>query len=285
MRANRTVNIVGVTALALLAALMPVSATAEDSAETQLEQAKALDAEQNPVLRGDLPVTFPKGAPYPLFAGVDDATLPTSSFLIDPVTDTNIPAFGGAEVWGSAYDPDNDKVYFNDGAVLYEWPVSSPTVTMLGTIMDVTGATLTMTGLAFYDGALYGVRNVANEAVYLIDTTTYVAAVFIDYDDATVDCGGFAADPNNGDFYCTSDVTATRGLNLINPDGTLTLITAYPDSQTDIDGLAVSDDGFAYLVIDQPGSIYVWNFGAAAFDHTGKRHAYALPTHHLVLDE
>jgi hypothetical protein len=34
--------------------------------------------------------------------------------------------------------------------------------------------------------------------------------------------------------------------------------------QTDIDGLAVSDDGSAYLVTDEPGFIYVWGFAGGA---------------------
>jgi energy-converting hydrogenase Eha subunit F len=124
-----------------------------------------------------------------------------------------------------------------------------------------------MVALAFYDCVLYGTRNVANEAVYAINTTTFVATVFIDYVDADYDFGGLGVDPNTGEFYGTNDdlTPFDRGLFRINMDGTGTLIAPYPDSQTDIDGLAVSNDGFAYLVIDEPGSIYVYDFGGSAY--------------------
>ncbi|MCB0207434.1 MAG: hypothetical protein KDH89_21645, partial [Anaerolineae bacterium] len=124
-----------------------------------------------------------------------------------------------------------------------------------------------MVGLAFYNGQLYGVKNIANEAIWAIDTNTLVATVFIDYADADFDLGGFAADPNTGEFYATNDDTTPNGSGLfrINPDGSGTLIAPYPAGQTDIDGLAVSDDGYAYLVIDEPGFIYVYDLVGNAY--------------------
>jgi len=91
--------------------------------------------------------------------------------------------------------------------------------------------------------------------------------MFIDYVDADYDFGGLSVDPNTGNFYGTNDDSTPfgTGLYLINPDGTGTLIAPYPDAQTDIDGLAVSNDGFAYLVIDQAGSIYVYDFVGGAY--------------------
>jgi hypothetical protein len=203
----------------------------------------------------------------PLFVGVDDSGLPTAAFVGNPDSIIWVPAFGGAEVWGSAYDPDNDKVYFNSGTTLLEWPVGG-TVSTLGTITDTIGGSLSMVGLAFYNGTLYGTKNTGNEAIYEINTTTFVATVFIDYLEADFDFGGFAADPNTGEFYGTSDDPDAqgRGLYRINPDGTGTLIALYPSGETDIDGLAVSDDGYAYLVIDEPGDIFVWDFVAGAYD-------------------
>jgi hypothetical protein len=44
----------------------------------------------------------------------------------------------------------------------------------------------------------------------------------------------------------------------------VTLIAPYPDGQTDIDGLAIGE-GRAYLLVDEPGSIYVWDFGGATY--------------------
>lgn len=236
-----------------------------DDPETLLEQATALAAEQNPGAAGSV-TSFPQGpsTQYPLFVGVDDTTVP--AYQIDVTTNASIQAFVGAQVWGSAYDAVNDKVYFNSGSTLYEWPVGGA-IAALGTITDPGGATQSMVGLAFYNGTLYGVKNIANEAVYTIDTNTRVATVFIDYLDADYDFGGLAADPNTGVLYATNDDTTPFGSGLfrINGDGTATQITPYPVGETDIDGLAVSHDGFAYLVTDQAGNIYVWNFTGGAY--------------------
>lgn len=240
--------------------------TADDpTEETLLEQAKAREAEQNPLApraHGAQPAA--PSTDYPLFVGVDDITVP--AYQINPTNNAWIQAFVGFQVWGAAYDAVGNRVYFNSGSTLYEWPVGGA-VTTLGIITDPGGATQSMVGLAFYNGVLYGVKNIANEAVYSIDTTTRVATVVIDYVDGDFDLGGFAADPNTGDFYATNDDTSPNGSGLfrINPNGTGTLITPYPAGETDIDGLAVSHDGRAYLVTDQTGSIYVWDFGTAAY--------------------
>ncbi len=233
-------------------------AQSDESQETLIEQAKARASELSP---GIDPIQVPfafQGVSNPLFVGVDDVTVP--AYQIDPTTNDTMMAFVGFEVWGAAYDNINDKIYFNGGTTLYEWPVGG-TVTELGSITDSVGTLLSMVGLAFYNGTLYGTRNVGNEAVYEINTTTFVATVFIDYAEADFDFGGFSVDPNTGEFYGTSDDTSPLGSGLyrINTDGTGTFITAYPSGETDIDGLAVSDNGIAYLVIDQPGNIYVYD--------------------------
>ncbi len=237
----------------------------QDSAETMQEQALAWAAEQGGIT-SLLPVsgsTF-LGEEYPLLVGVDDANTP--AYQIAPLTNISITAFSGAQVWGAAYDQVNNLVYFNSGATLYEWPVGG-TINPLGTIVDPAGATQSMVGLAFYNGQLYGTKNIANEAIWAIDPTTLIATVYIDYADADLDCGGFAADPNNGTFYCTNDDATPygAGLLIINQDASVTPVAPYPAGQTDIDGLAVSDDGFAYLVIDEPGFIYVYDFAAGAY--------------------
>lgn len=264
---RKTLSPVLVIVIALMV-FAPAAALAQDGAptdETALEQAKALAAEQNPTAPQSPDVVFPSGGgQFPLFVGVDDATVP--AYQIDVTTNATVQAFVGFQVWGSAYDPVNDKVYFNNGSTLYEWPVGGAVAT-LGAITDPAGATQSMVGLAFYNGQLYGVKNIANEAIWAINTTTLVATVHIDYTDADFDLGGFAADPNTGEFYATNDDTTPNGSGLfrINPDGTGTKIADYPVGQTDIDGLAVSHDGFAYLVTDEPGFIYVWDFTAGAY--------------------
>jgi hypothetical protein len=73
------------------------------------------------------------------------------------------------------------------------------------------------------------------------------------------------ADPDSGVLYGTNDGTALRGLVQIDLDGTLTLVTPYPEGVVDIDGLAVSDDGRAFLVPDAPGDIRVFNFNSMTY--------------------
>jgi uncharacterized repeat protein (TIGR01451 family) len=247
-----------------IAAVFILAATpllAQDSAETLREQAMA---QQN--LPAALPagIVSPEGgAGGPLFVGVDDTAI--GAFRIDVGANSSVQAFTGAQLWGSAYDEANDRVLFNAGSQLFEWPVGGAP-NLLGTITDAGMTALNMTGLAFGNGTLYACRNIANEAIYAVDLNTLVATVFIDYDDASFDCGGLAFNPADGMLYMTNDDTTPLGNGLfrMNMDGSGTLITPYPAGQTDIDGLAIGD-GRAYFVIDEPGDIHVWDFGLAAF--------------------
>jgi hypothetical protein len=237
-----------------------------DSAETALEQSLARAAELAPPpvpLRIEPGAGLPVGVDGPLFVGVDDVTVP--AYRIDVTNSNATQAFVGFQLWGAAYDPVGDRVFFNNGSTLYEWPVGGA-VNLLGTIVDGLGATQAMVSLAFHDGVLYATKNIANEAVWTIDTSTLVATVLIDYVDADFDFGGLAVDPATGELYATNDDTAPHGSGLfrINNDATGTLIAPYPAGQTDIDGLAVGG-GFAYLVTDEPGSIYVWDFAGGAY--------------------
>lgn len=254
----------GIAVLGTLLLIAAGPARAQESAETLAEQARSRDAEAHPGSPGEIaPPAAPEGVGGPLFAGVDDSAIP--AVRIDVTDNSFTTAFSGNQVWGAAYDPVGDRVFFNSGSTLLVWPVGG-TVSTIGTIMDAAGAAQAMVGLAFYNGALYGTKNIANEAIWQIDTTTAVATVLIDYVDADFDCGGFDADPATGDFYCTSDDTSpASGLYRMNPDGTGTLITSYPAGQTDIDGLAVGG-GRAYLVTDDAnGPIFVYDFGLAAY--------------------
>ncbi len=231
-----------------------------DDPETLREQAVALAAQGELAATSSAVEMSPSVVvTAPLFVGVDNAAVPT--YQIDPDIAAAFPAFTGTEVWGAAYDPENNRVFFNAGATLYEWPVGGA-VNPLGTILGPGGVDLTVVGLAFYDGSLYATRNISNEAVYLIDTTTLSATVLIDYADDEYDFGGLAFDPSNGLLYGTNDDATPNvaGLYQINPDATATLIAPYPVGQTDIDGLAVSDDGRAFLVTDEPGNIYIYDF-------------------------
>jgi uncharacterized repeat protein (TIGR01451 family) len=248
--------------LVLLASFIGTPVLANDSAETLAEQALALDAQANP-RASTLPGQTFGGAAGPLLVGVDDTAV--GAFRVDVVGDIATLAFTGAGVWGAAYDEANDRVLFNSGTELLEWPVGGA-VNSLGTITDAGMAALSMTGLAFGNDTLYACRNIANEAIYEIDLNTLVATVFIDYVDADFDCGGLAFNPDDGFLYMTNDDTTPFGSGLfrMNLDGTGTLITPYPPGETDIDGLAIGD-GRAYLLIDEPGDLYVWDFALAAY--------------------
>jgi len=237
----------------------------EDSEDTRLEQTLAFASEQTAGTNIEPANTFlSPQVTHPLFIGVDDVAVPT--YFGNPATNEWLTAFTGYQVWGAAYDNINDKIYFNSGSTLYEYPIGG-TVTLLGTITDPGGATQSLVSLAFYNGTLFGTKNIANEAVYEINTTTYVATVVIDYVDADFDFGGLAVDPTNGEFYGTNDDTSPNGSGLfrINMDGSGTFITAYPSGQTDIDGLALSDSRVAYLIIDEPGSIFVYDLVGGAY--------------------
>jgi uncharacterized repeat protein (TIGR01451 family) len=255
-------SLIALAFAALLSAAPPASA---EDAETLREQAAALQAQSNPPAAppSGLVLPAPEGNPGPLFIGVDDTTIP--AYRIDTTSSTATVAFNGFQVWGSGYDPVGNRVLFNNGSTLYEWPIGGA-VNTLGTIVDGMGATQSVTGLAFHNGTLYACKNIANEAIYTINTTTLVATVLIDYVDADFDCGGLAVNPADGMVYMTNDDATPLGSGLfrMNMDGSGTLITAYPPGQTDIDGLAIGD-GRAYLVIDEPGSIFVWDFGTAAY--------------------
>jgi len=231
---------------------------AGDSEETLLEQAMARDAELNPAKHQVKTTIAELDVTHPLFIGVDDAAI--SSYVGNVSNNEWLQAFIGAQVWGAAFDVANNKIYFNSGATLYEWPVGG-TVTELGLITDTASRNQSLVGLAFYNGELYGMKNIANEAIYKINTSTRVATVYIDYVDGDFDLGGLAIDPNNGNIYATNDDTTPLGSGLfrINNDGSGTLINAYPAGQTDIDGLAVSNNEIAYLITDEPGSVYVYD--------------------------
>ncbi|HSW54437.1 MAG TPA: LamG-like jellyroll fold domain-containing protein [Ignavibacteriaceae bacterium] len=236
---------------------------ANDNKETLREQAMALAEEQSPSIKPNPPTSILE-VTHPLFIAVDDITVP--AYFGNPATNEWLQALIGYQFWGAAFDVANNKVYFNNGSTLYEWPVGG-TVTQLGTIVDTLGATQSVVGLAFYNGELYAIKNIANEAVYKINTSTLVARVHIDYIDADFDLGGLAIDQNTGIIYATNDDTTPFGSGLfrINTDGTGTLITPYPAGQTDIDGLAISNSGIAYLITDEPGFVYVYDLNTNTY--------------------
>lgn len=181
---------------------------------------------------------------YQLFAGNETTTIP--QVLIDVTTNDYITAFIGVPAWGAAFDPVNNKVYHNDGSSLYEWPVGG-TPSLLGTIMD-SGIPRFVYGLAFYNDTLYATSFLTNQ-IYQIDVGTLEATPIITLVDTAAEISGLAIDPNTGDIYGTDDGN-NDALVRINNDGTLTVVAPYLGGEDDVDGLAISPGGQAYLITD-----------------------------------
>jgi len=207
------------------------------------------------------------GASAQLVVGVDDPNIPV--YLIDVNSNTARPLFVGNEVWGLAADDANRTLYLLDGTELYAVSYDTLVPQLLGTI-TIGGSAASMVGLAFdaATGKLYSTRNIANEGVYEINLAMLEASLVWDYGDADYDFGGFDFDASTGRFYGTNDDSSPYGLGLYELNlggGSATRLADYPTGETDIDGLAVGD-GKAYLVIDQPGSIYVYNIATGQYE-------------------
>jgi hypothetical protein len=201
------------------------------------------------------------GGTFQLFAGNDTTPLPQA--LIDVSTSDYITAFIGVDAWGAAFDPVNNKVYHNDGSSLYEWPVGG-TPNLLGTIMD-SGIPVTVHGLAFYNDTLYA-TSITTDQIYTIDVGTLEATSIITLLDTAASISGLAIDPNTGIIYGTDDGN-NDALVIINNDGTLTPEAPYLDGETDVDGLAISSGGQAYLITDDntPPYYNIYDFNVMTY--------------------
>ena len=272
---KRVLIIVGVVALALTllsvtlvlaqgGGIGPADAEARREAEAAAAAvAGSTSAAQSRAASGPA-VAAPSDAP--LFIGISEVAVP--AYAINPDTADEYALFDGYQIWGSAYDEDHNRVLFSSGTQLYEWPLGKAPK-LLGTVTSAANDVgMAFVGLAYHDGVLYGTTNVGTapnpEAVYTIDPDTRKATLHITYTQpaTTIDNGGLAADPDTGALYATNDSAAA--LVRIEPNGDLTKIAPYPVGQNDIDGLAIGN-GRAYLVTDQPGDIYVYDFAAEEY--------------------
>ena len=195
------------------------------------------------------------GAQGQLLVGYD-GTDPVA-YDVDPMTGTAVALWNAEpDVWGMAYDGSADLVYVNDGTSLYAGSPSGGAPTLLGT-MTIGGANASMVGLAWADGGLYASRNIADEAIYKVNTGSLEATMALDYADGDYDFGGLAYNPADGLLYGTNDDTTPHGSGLYSLDlfgsGAITFVAPYPAGETDIDGLAIGN-GIAYLVEDESGN-------------------------------
>jgi hypothetical protein len=260
----------GMVGIALTLAQDTVAPQPGADAEANREAAAAVEAEANAefMARETLDFTGPAVISAPLFAGIDQFS--EFAYLIDPDTGEDFPLFDGVEVWGAAFDNDNNRVFFVRGASLYQWPLDGEPE-LLGNIKSVVVEQfLAMVGLAYGDGTLYGIRNISSEGdpegLYSIDPDALEATLITNYNvvPGLVDLGGLAFNPETGTLYGTNDTPATRGLVEVGLDGEITVIAPYPAGQSDLDGLAIGD-GRAYLIPDEPGQIYVFDFAPMTY--------------------
>jgi hypothetical protein len=205
-----------------------------------------------------------------LIIGNDDTAVGvTTIWNVNVVTGVATPLYSGVEAWGMAADDVGKLLYFNDGGILYSAPYSGGTPTMLGTITDGAGATLSMVSLSFANGKLYSTRNIGDEAIYEIDLGTLVATVFFDYLEVDWDFGGMDYDPVTGLFYGTNDDSSPNVVGVYSIDafgtGAITLVTPYPAGENDIDGCAVGN-GKVWLVEDEPSPLHNFDLATMMYD-------------------
>lgn len=237
-------------------------------AEREAAAAAALEANPRPALRAAAVFTPPAVISGPLFVGVDESNI--FNYVIDPATAESWPLFDGFELWGAAFDAAGNRLFFNEGPTLSEWPLDGAPADLGNVVGGESGATLAFYGLAYHDGTLYAARPLNTladpEGIYTIDPVTLSATLHITYDADLddIDIGGLAIDPASGDLYGTNDAAGLRGLVRIDPNGTLTVVAPYPAGQNDIDGLAI-DDGRAYLVPDAPGDLFVFDLATLTY--------------------
>lgn len=214
----------------------------------------------------------PDSGAFPLIVGT--STNFSSSgihdvFEVDVINNTSSSLLPLFPVWGATYDAANDRVLFTSsqgsaasvGDQLWELPTGG-SLNNLGTIVDGAGAPQRMDGLAISNGTLYGsLAGGIGDGLWTIDPNTLVATLVYGFANSV---SGIDADPNTGVIYGVND--STGNLVTIDPAGSMSNVTPYPAGQTDIDGLAISDDGYAYLVTDEPGSVYVYNLNTNAYE-------------------
>jgi hypothetical protein len=260
----------GLVGIALTLAQGVVPGPAQPDAESIREAELSAAAERGPAvtLRESVQITLPEVITAPLFTGVDNVS--EFTYLVEPDTGVNHPLFDGFEIWGAAYDPDAERLFFVDGVNLYQWSLADSVLKLLGIIRNSDLTALSMVGLAYGDGTLYGIRNITSasdpEGLYAINTDTLIATLVTTFGTSPnmFDMAGLDYDLDTGKLYATNDNPATRGLVELGLTGVITPIAPYPEGQTDLDGLAIGD-GRAYLIPDDPGFIYVYDFATMTY--------------------
>lgn len=178
-----------------------------------------------------------------------------------------------ATTWGMAYDGGSNTLYWNNGGKLYKSVYSQAGLTpvFVGD-MKVGGSAMNVTGMAYdaKNNKLLGYRSITTPGFYEISVTD-ASCTLVNATPSSTDFGGFDYDAGTGKFYGNNDSTGLQGRGLyeiadIYGAPTYTRLTAYPGTDTDIDGLAVGG-GKAYMVNDAKGMVtYVFDLAGGAFD-------------------
>ena len=211
---------------------------------------------------------------YELFAGTSLNAIGGSNdaHLFDVDTPGSYQPVFHRPIWGAAFDAAHNQVLYTssgtapeNGSELWTWPVDGSAPVMLGIITDgVTG--FRIDGLALSNSTLYGSRAAGlQDGIYEIDSNSLIATRVLTTTDSI---SGIDADPNTGVLYGV-DNTLQALVEIDIAHGLITPTVSYPDAtEDDLDGLAISADGKAYLIPDDndPGLIYIYNLNTASFE-------------------
>lgn len=204
----------------------------------------------------------------------------TSSIWLIDLTNVNpnralvTASTGEADAWGMASDEETGTLYWNNGGTLYKaaYDPVNPLVPGVVGSMTIGGSAMNVTGMAYdtVEDKLYGYRNITVPGFYEISTVD-ATCTLVFATPASTDFGGFDYDPVTDKFYGLNDGTGLAGRGLYRIDKplsapTFTLITAYPGTDTDIDGLAIGG-GYAYYINDiLTQNIFVFNLTTLAYE-------------------
>lgn len=176
--------------------------------------------------------------------------------------------------WGMAADEDTQTLYWNNGGTLFKAAYTTSGALTVETVASMTlgGSAINFTGLAYdtLENKLYGFRNITTIGFYEINTVDGTCAL-VTTTPASTDFGGFDYDPVTDAFYGVNDGTGLSGRGLYRiskplSGPTYTFLVASPNSDTDIDGLAVGD-GKAYFVNDNSTqNNFVYNLTTLEFE-------------------
>lgn len=204
-----------------------------------------------------------------LVVGNDQSAATNAMYYIDLGTGTATSILSGAaaQAWGMAYARSTNTLYWNNGGVLREASFSQSGLTpSAGVQLTFNGASMNVTGMAWWNNRLVGYRSITLPGIYEIDPLTGVTTLLAATPAAT-DFGGL--DSDGARLYGLNDGTGLQGRGLYSIDtgsNSYSLLAPYPAGDTDIDGLAIGN-GRAYWVNDVGSQdILVYNLTTNMFE-------------------